>query len=92
MDPVALQLKCIDRVLQCRSSAPQLLSYHTTFQLGDFYLSSMLFRHTAFATSPVTPALFLIHKKKAQSAHEELMKHAGNVVPTLKGKGNLFQL
>ena len=82
----------MDRVLQCRSSAPQLLSYDTTFQLGDFYLSSMLFRHTAFTSSPVLPALFLIHEKKAQNAHEDLMKHAGNVVPTLKRKGKLVPI
>ena len=42
---------------------PQLLSYDTTFQLGDFYVSSLLFRHTIFKESPVIPALFLIHER-----------------------------
>lgn len=75
----------MDRVLQCRSSAPQLLSYDTTFQLGDFYLSPLLFRHIAFTSSPVIPALFLIHEKKSQNAHEELMKHVRKVISGLKG-------
>lgn len=75
-----------DRVLHfgCSSGNPQLLSYDTTFQLGDFYLSPLLFRHVAFVGGPVIPALFLIHERKFQSVHEELMHHAGKAVPTMK--------
>jgi len=55
---------------------PVLLSYDTTFQLGDFYVSALLFRHVLFQSSPVIPAAFLIHDRKYQSAHEimSLMK------------------
>ena len=62
---------------------PQLLSYDTTFQLGDFYVSSLLFRHTIFKESPVIPALFLIHERKFQSAHEILFRIAKEKVPSL---------
>ena len=48
----------LDGLLQAASNIPQLLSYDTTFQLGDFYLSAFLFRHTTFSTSPVIPCWF----------------------------------
>ena len=50
-------------IIQVKYQAPQLLSYDTTFQLGDFYLSPLLFRYTKFASSPTIPCLFLIQGK-----------------------------
>ena len=77
----------MDQVLVAKSRSPQFLSYDTTFQLGHFYVSSLLFRHIAFETSPVMPAIFLIHEWKFQSVHEELMEMVGANVPALrKGK------
>ena len=38
----------------------QLLSNGTTFQLGDFYVSPLIFRHTVFKERPCIPAMFLI--------------------------------
>ena len=46
-------LEELDRVLLVESSSPQLLSYDTTFQLGDFYISTLTFRHTLFEEAPV---------------------------------------
>lgn len=79
----------LDQVLQSKStsSAPQLLSYDTTFQLGDFFVSPLLFRHITFASSPVMPLLFLIHDRKFQNVHEEVMKHTSTVVPSLRKSG-----
>lgn len=73
----------LNSLLQAESESPQLLSYDTTFQLGDFYLSSFLFRHTIFTSSPVIPCLFLIHERKFQSCHEELMREIALRVPFL---------
>ena len=73
----------LENLIQSSLSSPQLLSYDTTFQVGDFYLSPLLFRHTAFTSSPIMPIAFLIHERKFQSAHEELMKHVSVVVPSL---------
>ena len=39
----------MDRVLLLDTPSPQLLSYDTTFQLGDFYISVLCFRHTHFS-------------------------------------------
>ena len=52
-----------DRVLNVESRR-QLLSYDTTFQLGDFYVSPVLFRHSLFEENPCVPAMFAIHEKK----------------------------
>ena len=50
----------------------QLLSYDTTFQLGPYYVSVLLFRHVMFNELPVMPAAFLIYKAKRQDIHEIL--------------------
>ena len=52
----------LGKVLQLSTTSTQLLSYDTTFKLGDFYLSPLLFCHSAFIESPVLPALFLNRK------------------------------
>lgn len=73
----------LDRILLIDSAMPQLLSYDMTFQLGDFYVSSLLFRHVIFKESPIIPALFLIHERKFQSVHETLFQIAVDKVPSL---------
>ena len=51
-----------------------LLSYDTTFCLGEFYVSPLLFKHIMFESLPVIPALFLISERKLQEVHESLFK------------------
>ena len=72
-----------ESVLQLNAHS-QLLSYDTTFKLGDFYVSTLLFRHTLFATSPVMPAFFLIHERKFKAVHCEFMKVVSEMVPSLR--------
>ena len=76
-------LKELDLVLQTQSTNTQLLSYDTTFQLGDFYLSPLLYRHTLFIESPVIPAIYLIHERKFQECHEEIMQQLSKLVRSL---------
>lgn len=73
-----------DRVLLLQSSVPQLLAYDTTFELGDFYLSTLTFRHTLFKEAPVIPAAFLIHERKLITCHEQLFNVCSKLVPSLK--------
>ena len=47
-----------------------LLGYDTTFKLGDFYVSVLVFRHAMFNDSPVIPVAFPIHDRKFQKVHE----------------------
>ena len=77
-------LQEFDRVLLLQSPVPQLLSYDTTFQLGDFYLLTLAFRHTLFEGGPVLPVAFLLHERKLTSCHEELFKVCSKLVPSLK--------
>ena len=76
----------LDRLLVLESPLSQLLSYDTTFKLGDFYVSCLLFRHNLFRESPVIPALFLIHERKFQSVHEKLFEVAIDKVQTINTK------
>ena len=72
-----------NKVLQLKD-AGQLLSYDTTFQMGDFYVSTLLFRHLIFDESPCIPALFIIHERKFSETHQELFKQAGILIPSMK--------
>ena len=52
-------------------SPVQVLSYDTTFNLGDFYLSVLLFRETEFDQLLTIPLAFLLHEQKLTSTHEQ---------------------
>ena len=77
-------LQELDRVLLVKSPSPQLLSYDTTFQLGDFYVSVLSFRHTLFKETPVIPAAFLIHERKFQPHHEEFLATCTKLAHSLR--------
>ena len=51
-----------------------LLSYDTTFNLGEFYVSPILFKHVAFKEQPVVPLLFLVHERKFTYHHQVVFK------------------
>ena len=62
------------------------LSYDT-FQLGDFYVPTMLFKNVIFRKSPVMSTIFMLHERKIRINHDELMKIAAAQIPYLvKGK------
>ena len=62
---------------------PILLSYDTTFSLGDIYVSSLLFCHVLFDSSPVVPAAFLLHERKFECTHEDFMTLVKKELPAL---------
>ena len=72
-----------DRLLLTDSPSPQLLSYDNTFKLGDFYLSTLAFRHILLIQSPVIPLCFLIHDRKFQSSHDEQFSICCRFSPTM---------
>lgn len=72
-----------DKVLMLQEEG-QLLSYDTTFQLGDFYVSPLLFRHTLFTEKPCVPAMYLIHERKFTETHRVLFQEAVRHIPSLK--------
>ena len=77
-------LKDINRLLSIADgNLHQLLSYDTTFQLGDFYVSPLLFRNVLFLKFPVMPVAFLVHERKLRCCHEELFRVIAKELPSL---------
>ena len=58
-----------------------MVSYDTTFQLGNFYLSFAIYRLTIFKGEPCIPALFLLHERKFVRTHRTFFKHLKEVIP-----------
>ena len=62
----------------------QCLSYDTTFDMGDFYLSVLTFRQTEFKETPVVPLLFMIHERRLESVHDFFFKRLVVLIPEIK--------
>ena len=69
-------LQELDRVPLLQSSVAQLLSYDTTIQLGDFYLSTLAFQHTLFEEGPVFLLLFSYMNESSHHVMKSLSKFA----------------
>ena len=46
--------------------------YDTTFNMGDFYISTLLYRHSLFEGCPVIPLLMLVHERRTTESHQLL--------------------
>ena len=62
-----------------------LFSYDTTFTLGEFYVSPLVFKHILFENNPLVAALFLIRVRKLKETHDIFFKKLGCLVKLLKG-------
>ena len=71
----------VNRLFQVESQSSQLLSCNTTFKLGDFYVSPLLFRNFFLKGNPILQAMFMIHERKPKSTHDELMKIVAHKLP-----------
>ena len=74
----------LNRVLAVKSDEPALLSYDTTFNVGDFFVSVLVFRHVLFQNGVTIPAAFLIHDRKNQQTHDDFFRIIAEAVPNLK--------
>ena len=54
-----------------RGTTP-IVYYDTTFCMGDFYVSALLYRSTVFDGAPVMPLLLLLHERRTTDSHELL--------------------
>ena len=71
-----------DQVLTLQDPpSPQLLCYDTTFKLGNFYLTSLLIRHTAFKQRPCVPVLFMIYERKLTDTHVDMFQEIFKLIP-----------
>jgi hypothetical protein len=65
---------------------PFIFFYDTTFKLGDFYVSPLVFRNIIFENSPFMPVAFLIHGRKKEKVHARLFDFVSSVFPKLDRK------
>jgi len=63
---------------------PALISYDTTFCLGDLYVSVLIFRMVLFSSAPFIPGLFFIHNSKTTAVHREFFDTARQLLPNLE--------
>ncbi|MEW8488048.1 MAG: hypothetical protein AB2705_22970, partial [Candidatus Thiodiazotropha sp.] len=62
-----------------------LFSYDTTFSLGEFYVSPLVFKNILFENNPLMAALFLIHERKLQETHNLFFRTPSSLVRPLRG-------
>ena len=55
------------------SSQPITLHYDTVFNMGDFYLSTLLFRHQMFKGNPIIPLGFILHSRRFHEDHVQFL-------------------
>ena len=70
----------------CLSHDTVCLHYDTVFNIGDFYLSTVTFRHMLFKKNPVMPFAFFIHSRKFHDNHVDFLKCIRKKAPLLATK------
>ena len=60
------------------------LSYDTTFDTGDFYLSILTYRHVEFEEYPVFPLMYMIHERRLESTHDFFFQRLVSVLGKVK--------
>ena len=68
------------------SSGTVTLHYDTVFNMGDFYLFTLLFRHSVFKGQPVVPFAFLVHTRRFIDDHVRFMETIRRSSPCLTSK------
>ncbi|CAG2237568.1 unnamed protein product [Mytilus edulis] len=75
-----------NQLLDVKSDEQLYLSYDTTFNLGDCYVSAIVFKHILFKETPLIPLAFVIHDRKFGSVHETLFNFLKFAVPKISKK------
>ena len=58
----------LDRLLKQKD--PNVEFYcDTTFNLGDFYVLALVFRHPIYQIKPIIPIVFVLHERKFQTCY-----------------------
>ncbi|KAM8977377.1 LOW QUALITY PROTEIN: uncharacterized protein RCH25_043863 [Pelodytes ibericus] len=80
---VVLALPAIIRVFEqlCSISSHPVLYYDTTFHVGDFYVTPLLFRCTFFEEEPCIPLAAIIHQGKNMNVHKSFFSRLVEVIP-----------
>ena len=78
-------LESLEQLLKI-STYPVALHYDTVFNIGDYYLSILTFRHGLFIGNPIIPCAYMIHSRRYHSDHCEFLKAVTAIVPVLTSK------
>ena len=62
------------------------LVYDTTFNLEDYYVSPIVFKHILFDETPLVLLVFLIHERKQAKCHDLLFKFLKEKIPRIDKK------
>ncbi len=71
--PDIVDLACTNLEESVKFGYPQIISYDTTFEMGDFYVSILAMRNTALVNDPVFPVGFMLHEWKFMQNHEQFL-------------------
>jgi hypothetical protein len=74
----------LDFVVPACHAGPVLMSYDTTFNLGDFYVSILCMQLPFFTSKPCIPLAFILHDRKFQWMHDHFFKLIGKHCAALK--------
>jgi hypothetical protein len=66
-----------------KSDEPLLVSYDTTFDLGDFFVSVLVYKHAMFQRGNTIPVAFMIHDRRSGELHVRFFRTIKSLVPNL---------
>lgn len=75
-------LHSLDMLLKV-STAPPTLHYDTLFNVGDYYLSMLCFRHGLFMGNPIVPVAFFVHSRRYHCDHIDFLSSITDTVSSL---------
>ena len=68
------------------SSETVILHYDTVFNMGDFYMSTIVFRHAMFKKHPIVPFGFFIHSHRFHDDHLQFLERVRKSTPLLASR------
>jgi hypothetical protein len=66
-----------------KSDEPLLDSYDTTFDLGDLFVSVLVYKHVMFQGGNTIPVAFMIHDHRSGELHDRFFRTIKSLVPNL---------
>ena len=68
------------------NSLPVTLHYDTVFNMGDYYMSTLTYRHYLFNGNPIIPCAFMIHSRRFHDDHKIFLQSITEAVASLVTK------
>ena len=75
-----------NQLVDVKSTEQLFISYDTTFNLGDCYVSTIVFKHILFKETPLVSLAFVIHARKFGSVHEHFFSFIKSAISKISKK------